>query len=104
MNREARSVVEILGNDSLFYRMKRQAYEYGRSMIWPKVGRTYWKLLREHVAAMPIRLMPSVDLRDWTRTSLRSGASMSIRTDVRDSLREACLPARGGSVAVPAQI
>ncbi|MBW7991699.1 MAG: glycosyltransferase [Planctomycetes bacterium] len=63
----ARSVVEILSNNSLFDRMKRQAYEYGRSMIWPKVGRTYWKLLREHMPLMPIRLMPSVDLRGWTK-------------------------------------
>jgi glycosyltransferase involved in cell wall biosynthesis len=65
----AQSVVEILGNNSLFHRMKRAAYEYGRSMIWPKVGRTYWKLLRAQVPSMPIRLRPSVDSQSWTRAA-----------------------------------
>ena len=38
----ARSIVEIFSNDSLFSRMKRRAYEYGRSMTWPKIGKAYW--------------------------------------------------------------
>jgi glycosyltransferase involved in cell wall biosynthesis len=45
----ARSIVEILGNDSLFNGMKRRAYEYGRSMTWPKVGQAYWELFRSEV-------------------------------------------------------
>jgi glycosyltransferase involved in cell wall biosynthesis len=65
----ARSVVEILSNNSMFSRMKRQAYEYGRSMTWPKVGRTYWKLLRAQVPSMPIRLRPGVDSQDWIRAA-----------------------------------
>jgi glycosyltransferase involved in cell wall biosynthesis len=65
----ARSVVEILSNKSMFSRMKRQAYEYGRSMTWPKVGQTYWELLGEQVPSMPIRLRPSVDSQDWTRAA-----------------------------------
>jgi len=61
----ARSVVEILSNNATSSRMKKRAYEYGRSMIWPKVGQTYWKLLGEQVPAMPIRLRSSVDLQSW---------------------------------------
>ncbi len=60
----AQSIVEILSNNSLFNRMKRQAYEYGRSMTWPKVGQTYWKLLRAQVPSTPIRLRPSVGSQD----------------------------------------
>jgi len=62
----ARSVVGILRNDAASSRMKRRAYEYGRSMVWPKVGKTYWELLRTLVPSMPIRLRPSADSRDWT--------------------------------------
>jgi len=62
----ARSVVGILRNDAASSRMRRRAYEYGRSMVWPKVGKTYWELLRTQVPSMPIRLRPSADARDWT--------------------------------------
>ncbi|MHC4426516.1 MAG: glycosyltransferase [Planctomycetota bacterium] len=40
----AQAIVEILQNDSQFYSLRRQAYEYGRSRTWPKIGQTYWKL------------------------------------------------------------
>ncbi len=45
----AGSVMEILSNNSMFSRMRRQAYEYGRSMIWPRVGQSYWKLIKAQV-------------------------------------------------------
>jgi glycosyltransferase involved in cell wall biosynthesis len=45
----AQSIVQILGNNSLFSRMKRRAYEYGRSMTWPKIGQQYWKLLSSQI-------------------------------------------------------
>jgi len=40
----AEAIIEILQNDSLFYSLRRQAYEYGRSRTWPKIGQIYWKL------------------------------------------------------------
>jgi glycosyltransferase involved in cell wall biosynthesis len=40
----AEAIVEILRNDSLFYSLRRQAYDYGRSRTWPKIGQAYWKL------------------------------------------------------------
>lgn len=40
----ADSIVEILSDDSLFIKMRKLAYEYGRSMIWPNVGQSYWQL------------------------------------------------------------
>ncbi|MHC4624115.1 MAG: glycosyltransferase family 4 protein [Planctomycetota bacterium] len=54
----ARAVIEVLSNKSLFSTMKRLAYEYGRSMTWPKVGRKYWKIFQTHVPspAIPLRL------------------------------------------------
>jgi glycosyltransferase involved in cell wall biosynthesis len=62
----AQSIVEILGNNSLFYKMKKAAYEYGRSMIWPKTGQTYWNLFRSQASSVTIPLRPSVDSQDWT--------------------------------------
>jgi len=43
----AQSIIEILGDDSLFYSLRRRAYEYGRSRTWQKVGQRYWKLFSE---------------------------------------------------------
>ena len=40
----AEAIIEILENDSLFYSLRRQAYEYGRSRTWPKIGQIYWRL------------------------------------------------------------
>jgi len=40
----AGAIVEILKDDNLFYSLRRQAYEYGRSRTWPKIGQIYWKL------------------------------------------------------------
>jgi len=58
----AEAIVEILGNDSLFYSMRRRAYDYGRSRTWPRVGQTYWKLFS--AKGLPIRVaaraVPSV--------------------------------------------
>jgi glycosyltransferase involved in cell wall biosynthesis len=51
----AKAVVDILKNDSLFYSLRRRAYEYGRSRTWPKIGQAYWKLFS--VKRAPFRVM-----------------------------------------------
>jgi glycosyltransferase involved in cell wall biosynthesis len=40
----AEAIAEILRDDSLFYSLRRKAYDYGRSRTWPKIGQAYWKL------------------------------------------------------------
>ncbi len=60
----ARSIVEILSNNSLFLSMRRRAYEYGRSMTWPKVAHAYWKLFGVFAPSVPIPLRPELGLRD----------------------------------------
>jgi glycosyltransferase involved in cell wall biosynthesis len=42
----AETIIELLREDSLFYSLRRRAYDYGRSRTWPKVGQTYWKLFK----------------------------------------------------------
>jgi len=40
----AEVIVEILHDDTQFYSLRRKAYDYGRSRVWPKIGQVYWKL------------------------------------------------------------
>jgi glycosyltransferase involved in cell wall biosynthesis len=63
----ARSIVKLLSNKPLLSRMKRVAYEYGRSMTWPKIGRAYWELFSSQVSSEPIPLRSGVDVSDWKR-------------------------------------
>jgi glycosyltransferase involved in cell wall biosynthesis len=67
----ARSIVEVLSNKSLFTKMKRLAYEYGRSMTWPKVGQSYWKLFSSQVPSMPMPLRPRLDAIGWETLACR---------------------------------
>lgn len=61
----ARSMLEILSNDSLFLRMRKRAYEYGRAMTWPKVGQAYWGLLSSQLYPMPAALAPRAASPNW---------------------------------------
>ncbi len=47
----ARAISEILKDDSLFYSLRRKAYDYGRSRTWPKIGHKYWKLFSSNETA-----------------------------------------------------
>jgi len=38
------AIIEILKKESLYYSLRRRAYDYGRSRTWPKIGQAYWKL------------------------------------------------------------
>jgi glycosyltransferase involved in cell wall biosynthesis len=49
----ARTIIEILKNDSEFYSLRRQAYDYGRSRTWPRIGQEYWKLF--NAKWLPVR-------------------------------------------------
>jgi glycosyltransferase involved in cell wall biosynthesis len=54
--RLAQEVIGILTDDVLFYSLRGEAYEYGRSRIWPRIGQVYWELFNEtalvaHVAS-----------------------------------------------------
>jgi len=61
-NRMAQAIIDILKNDSLFYSMRRKAYDYGRPRTWPKIGQVYWKLFS--AKRLPVyaatRVAPSV--------------------------------------------
>lgn len=76
----ARSIVEIFGNDSLFFNMKRQAYNYGRSMTWPKIGQAYRQFFDTVASWPPVSLEPQVDSpRYRTTVSSRSANNFAMR-------------------------
>ncbi len=52
----AEVIVEILRDYSLFYSLRRKAYEYGRSRTWPKIGQIYWKLFSAKHLPPPVRI------------------------------------------------
>ena len=54
----AEVIVEILQDDSLFYSLRRRAYDYGRSRTWPKIGQVYWKLFK--AKDLPVRITPRI--------------------------------------------
>jgi glycosyltransferase involved in cell wall biosynthesis len=49
----AKAVNEILANPALAMSMRAKAYEYGRSITWPRVGRAYWQLFRQVLNEAP---------------------------------------------------
>ena len=59
-NQTAKAIIEILHDDSLFYKLRRKAYEYGRSRTWPKIGQVYWKLFS--AKHPPVRITARVPL------------------------------------------
>jgi glycosyltransferase involved in cell wall biosynthesis len=50
----AEVIIEILQNDSMFNSLRRKAYDYGRSRIWPKIGQAYWNLFK--AKDLPVRI------------------------------------------------
>jgi len=76
----AKAIVEILQKDSLFYSLRRKAYEYGRSRTWPKIGQQYWKLFSAkwmpvHVPAkaspLSTKVVPSIEVPEPTLVHLK---------------------------------
>jgi glycosyltransferase involved in cell wall biosynthesis len=52
--RTADAIINILKDDAVFYSLRRKAYDYGRSRIWPKIGQDYWKLF--NAKTLPVRI------------------------------------------------
>jgi glycosyltransferase involved in cell wall biosynthesis len=56
----AEAIIEILQNDSLFYSLRRRAYDYGRSRTWPQIGQAYWNLFSAR--RLPVRIATKAPL------------------------------------------
>ena len=56
----AEGIIEILKKSSLFYSLRRRAYDYGRVRTWPKIGQAYWKLFS--AKRLPVRITEKLPL------------------------------------------
>jgi len=59
----AEAIIEILQDDSLYYSLRRKAYDYGRARTWPRIGQAYWKLfspkrLPERITTKAAKVVP----------------------------------------------
>ncbi|MBE0534927.1 MAG: glycosyltransferase family 4 protein [Phycisphaerae bacterium] len=41
------AIIDLLRNNTQFNTLRRMAYDFGRSMTWPVVGKMYWKMFNE---------------------------------------------------------
>jgi glycosyltransferase involved in cell wall biosynthesis len=56
----AEAIIGVLKDDSLFYSLRRRAYDYGRSRTWPKIGQAYWKLFTAKRVPVQIAAKPTL--------------------------------------------
>jgi len=73
----ARAVISILKDNRLSLSMRKKAYEYGRSMTWPKVGNAYCKLIETKIPSMSIPL-PKI-VKTQTRKTASYGQQKTCR-------------------------
>jgi glycosyltransferase involved in cell wall biosynthesis len=69
----ASAIVQILDDDSLLNRLQLRAYQHGRSMTWPRIGDSYWNLLRTGLSRVCGIQELKAGMRDF---SLRQSKSM----------------------------
>lgn len=48
------AIIELVKNDTLFYSLRRKAYDYGRNITWPVIGKSYWKIF--NAKRLPVRI------------------------------------------------
>lgn len=76
----ASAIIELLGDDSALNQMQLRAYEYGRVMIWPRIGEGYWNLFTGGSSKV-FRVTEQKDsLRDSRVIKLRPVINGSIQT------------------------
>lgn len=82
---------ELLSDESSLHRMMQRAYEYGRAITWPKVGRAYWDILRARRPFLHTSVRPQLSIQLSTEAvddSLQTPANASAKAN---SLAAACL-------------
>lgn len=48
------AIIELIKDDTQFYSLRRKAYDYGRNITWPMIGKSYWKLF--NAKKLPVRV------------------------------------------------
>lgn len=61
----AKAITKILSDSSAFNKMRKRAYDYGRSMTWPGVAQAYFRLFKAHTSSIQVPLKPTIQSREW---------------------------------------
>ena len=83
----ASAIIELLGDPYALNQMQLRAYEYGRGMIWPRIGEGYWNLFTGGSSKVfgiteqkdSLRDSRVIKLRPVTNGSIQSTAPISIK-------------------------
>ncbi|MHC4213862.1 MAG: glycosyltransferase, partial [Planctomycetota bacterium] len=71
----AQTIKEIVNDKAAFADMRKRAYNYGRSITWPRIGGTYWKLLKQQTAPIPAFKLRNLDILKEARDAIASNTS-----------------------------
>ncbi len=61
------AIIDLIHNDTKFYNLRRRAYEYGRNIIWPEIGKKYLDLFSQPQKKMigygfPVKPEPEISI------------------------------------------
>ena len=71
----AKTIKEIVNDDAACAEMRRRAYNYGRNITWPKIGGTYWKLLKQQTSPIPAFELRNLHILKEARDAIASNTS-----------------------------
>jgi len=59
----AEAVIDLINDSSQLQSLRRRAYDHGRAMTWPTVGKTYWKMFgaKRLPVRLPVKAVPSIE-------------------------------------------
>lgn len=52
----AEAIIEVLSNEELAFTLRRKAYDYGRNITWPLIGKQYWQLFNSIPSTVTVTL------------------------------------------------
>jgi glycosyltransferase involved in cell wall biosynthesis len=67
----AEEIVKLFKNELLLHQIQTRAYLYGRTIIWPKVGKAYWRLLERELSPECVPLEQQIQNRSHSSLSYR---------------------------------
>lgn len=76
----AQTIKEIVNDEAACAEMRRRAYNYGRSITWPRIGGTYWKLLKQQTSLMPAFELRNLGVFKEARDAITSNTSVVVAT------------------------
>ncbi len=71
----AKTINQIVNDKAAFAQMRKKAYNYGRSITWPRIGGTYWKLLKQQTTPITAYKPLNMDILKGARDAIASNTS-----------------------------